>query len=180
MHSAAPQADRVFTTISSPVGDLLLTSDGVALTGLYPATHRDIPAVDQLARDDAWFTGVKDQLQAFFKGKLFDFAVDLAPRGTEFQQAVWAQLRNIPLGVTRTYAELALAIGRPTAARAVGAAVGKNPISFIVPCHRVIGTTGALTGYAGGLPLKRWLLDHEAHLAPTWSAALPVDALLPR
>lgn len=165
MHSAT-QPDVLFSTLPSPVGELLLTSDGDALTGLYPASHREPPATTGLARDDAFFTGVRDQLQAFFRGKLFEFTVALAPRGTPFQRAVWAQLELIPLGVTRTYLEVATALGRPSAARAVGAAIGKNPLSFIIPCHRVVGSSGALTGYAGGVALKRWLLNHEAHLAP--------------
>ena len=84
-----------------------------------------------------------------------------AARGTDFQQAVWAELAAIPAGQTRTYGDVAAALGKPSASRAVGAATGRNPISIIVPCHRLVGATGALTGYAGGLARKRWLLDHE-------------------
>lgn len=101
------------------------------------------------------------QLEAYFLGKLCDFDLPLAPRGTEFQRAVWQALSEIPFGETRTYAEQARSLGKPKAMRAVGAANGRNPISIIVPCHRVIGANGTLTGYAGGLPRKQWLLHHE-------------------
>jgi methylated-DNA-[protein]-cysteine S-methyltransferase len=102
------------------------------------------------------------QLAEYFAGERRDFDVPLAPRGTGFQQRVWRELGKIPYGETRSYGELARAIGRPAASRAIGAANGKNPISILVPCHRVIAGTGALTGYAGGLAAKRWLLEHEA------------------
>lgn len=101
------------------------------------------------------------QLEAYFLGQLRDFDLPLAPRGTEFQRAVWQALSEIPFGETRTYAEQAGSLGNPKAVRAVGAANGRNPISIVVPCHRVIGANGTLTGYAGGLPRKRWLLHHE-------------------
>jgi methylated-DNA-[protein]-cysteine S-methyltransferase len=101
------------------------------------------------------------QLDEYFAGQREVFELPLAPRGTDFQRAVWAALRAIPHGETRSYEQVAKAIGRPTASRAVGAANGKNPIAIIVPCHRVIGADGSLTGYAGGLPVKRWLLRHE-------------------
>jgi methylated-DNA-[protein]-cysteine S-methyltransferase len=105
------------------------------------------------------------QLAEYFAGKRRTFDLPLAPHGTPFQLAVWSALRAIPYGETRNYAELARAIGRPTASRAVGAANGKNPLGIIVPCHRVIGASGALTGYAGGLSAKRWLLELEATAA---------------
>jgi methylated-DNA-[protein]-cysteine S-methyltransferase len=157
-------SDVTFSLVRSVVGELLLTSDGEALTGLYPHTHRDLPDTRGLERNDAWFSGVRDQLDAYFRGKLSEFTVALAPRGTVFQQRVWAQLKTIPCGITRTYSEIAEAIGRPSASRAVGTAIGRNPISLIVPCHRVVGASGALTGYAGGLELKKWLLAHESEL----------------
>ena len=105
---------------------------------------------------------VAGQLRAYFAGELRDFDLPLAPRGTAFQQSVWDALLEIPYGATTTYSELAATIGRPSACRAVGAANGRNPLAVIVPCHRVIGAAGALTGYGGGLERKRMLLALEA------------------
>lgn len=154
-----------YSLVKSPLGDLLLTSDGKALTGLFPETHRDIPQIGPgWIRDDAFFTGVRDQLQAYFSGRLTTFEVPLAPRGSDFQQAVWKALRVIPFGSTWTYAELAMHLGMPKAARAVGLAVGRNTLALIVPCHRVVGAKGQLTGYAGGLAAKKFLLTHEANV----------------
>jgi methylated-DNA-[protein]-cysteine S-methyltransferase len=102
------------------------------------------------------------QLAEYFAGTRRTFDLPLAPRGTGFQRIVWHALAKIPYGETRSYGELARAIGRPAASRAVGAANGKNPLSIVVPCHRVVGASGELTGYAGGVATKRWLLDHEA------------------
>jgi methylated-DNA-[protein]-cysteine S-methyltransferase len=101
------------------------------------------------------------QLAAYFAGELTTFDLPLAAPGTAFQRRVWQALVEIPFGEARSYGEVARAIGHPTASRAVGAANGKNPLAIVVPCHRVIGAGGQLTGYAGGLPIKRWLLDHE-------------------
>jgi methylated-DNA-[protein]-cysteine S-methyltransferase len=106
------------------------------------------------------------QLAEYFAGARRDFSVPLAPRGTGFQRLVWAELVKIPFGETRSYGELARALDRPSASRAVGAANGRNPLSILVPCHRVIAGSGALTGYAGGLDAKRWLLEHEARQLP--------------
>jgi methylated-DNA-[protein]-cysteine S-methyltransferase len=172
MRSVEAAADRSFSTIPSPAGELLLLSDGVGLTGVYPATHRELPDVSGLERDEPFFSGVKDQLDAYFRGRLFDFEVTLAFRGTEFQRQVWQALSAVPCGITRSYLEIAEHVGRPSAARAVGTAIGRNPISIIIPCHRIIGTTGSLTGYAGGLALKRWLLEHEASAA-SWRVQTP-------
>jgi methylated-DNA-[protein]-cysteine S-methyltransferase len=114
------------------------------------------------------------QLTEYFEGRRTAFDFPLRPRGTPFQQAVWEALRAIPAGETRSYAEIARAVGRPSAVRAVGAANGANPIAIVVPCHRVIGSSGELTGYAGGLPMKRWLLAFEGRLtAPLFRAADP-------
>lgn len=107
-------------------------------------------------------TRCQAQLAEYFAGTRLHFDLPLAPRGTEFQRAVWAALVTIPYGATEGYAALAERIGRPRAQRAVGAANGRNPLPIVVPCHRVIGSSGQLTGYAGGLARKRWLLDHEA------------------
>jgi methylated-DNA-[protein]-cysteine S-methyltransferase len=148
----------IYDTIDSPLGELLLVGDGQALTGLYmdagpdPGWRRDRGALREAA----------DQLDAYFAGELRDFDLPVAPLGTPFQREVWAALRDIPYGRTTTYAELAAAVGRPGAARAAGAANGRNPISIVIPCHRVIGAAGALTGYGGGLERKRALLEHEA------------------
>jgi methylated-DNA-[protein]-cysteine S-methyltransferase len=152
-----------YSLVCSPLGELLLTSDGKALTGLYPATHRDVPKIGSgWLRDDAFFTGVRDQLEAYFSGRLTAFEVPLSPKGSEFQQTVWQALRVIPFGSTWTYGELATHLGHPKAARAVGLAVGRTPLSLIVPCHRVVGAKGQLTGYAGGLAAKKFLLTHES------------------
>ena len=148
----------------SPVGSWLLLSDGESLTGVFPESHRAVPEITTgWRRDDAYFAGVRDQLAAYFAGRLMDFTVRLAAKGTHFQRRVWDALREIPLGTTTSYGALAAHLGMPTASRAVGAANGKNPISLIVPCHRVVGAGGLLTGYAGGLELKQWLLEHESN-----------------
>jgi AraC family transcriptional regulator, regulatory protein of adaptative response / DNA-3-methyladenine glycosylase II len=156
----------VYTQHPSPIGNLLLVGepdgDGVALRGLYMEEHRHGPAVDPAwVADDAPFAEVERQLDEYFAAGRREFDLELAPRGTAFQLAVWDQLRLIPAGETTTYGELARRVGRPAASRAVGAAVGRNPISIIVPCHRVVGSGGALTGYAGGLDRKRTLLALE-------------------
>src|SRR5262249_52747144 len=115
--------------------------------------------------DETRFTSVCEQLAAYFAKELREFDVPLAPAGTEFQKKVWHELRQIPHGETISYGELACRIKQPAASRAVGRANGQNPISIIVPCHRVIGANGTLTGYGGGLDRKRWLLQHEGHVA---------------
>jgi methylated-DNA-[protein]-cysteine S-methyltransferase len=153
-----------YDTLESPLGDLLLVGDGRALTGLYMGAAPE-PGWEC---DPAAFGDAARQLRAYFAGQLREFDLPLAPGGTPFQQKVWAALREIPYGETVTYAELAAAVGREGAARAVGAANGRNPISVVVPCHRVIGAGGALTGYGGGLRRKRLLLDLEA-ARRTWT-----------
>ena len=158
----------LYDTIDSPLGELLLAGDGQALTAL----HMDGLPAPGWRRDPERFREVAEQLRAYFMGELREFDVRLAPHGTPFQQRVWAALRDIPYGATVSYAELAAAVGRPGAARAVGAANGRNPIAVVIPCHRVIGASGTLTGYGGGLPRKRLLLDLEAGIAPLASAPL--------
>ena len=166
---APPRQPTTQRVIDSPVGPLTLMGDDAHLTHLLydhqvAATSN---AGDEPARDDTAFGEVVDQLNAYFAGELTDFNVALAPSGTEFQLAVWQALTQIPFGETASYGELASAIGRPSAARAVGAANGQNPISIIVPCHRVIGASGNLTGYGGGLDRKALLLGIERdHTAP--------------
>jgi methylated-DNA-[protein]-cysteine S-methyltransferase len=154
-----------YTTMQSPIDDLLLVSDGEALTGLYMERHRHGEAVEAAwKRDSGPFREAVRQLQAYFEGDLRQFDLPLAPRGTDFQRVVWEALRALRFGERISYGELARRIGRPSASRAVGLANGRNPISIIVPCHRVIGASGSLTGYGGGLPRKQWLLEHEASL----------------
>jgi methylated-DNA-[protein]-cysteine S-methyltransferase len=172
-----PQEDDVTTTITtgqtvfdsfdSPLGELLAVGDGAVLTGLYMQDGRravDVPA--EWERDERPFAELRAQLGQYFTGarREFDLDLALAPRGSEFQRRVWEALRAIGYGETASYGELAERIGRPGSARAVGAANGRNPIAVVIPCHRVIGAAGALTGYAGGLERKRLLLEIEAPL----------------
>jgi methylated-DNA-[protein]-cysteine S-methyltransferase len=139
----------------SPVGDLQLHADAEGrLTGLY--TRHDG------AGGDGPFDAVREQLDAYFAGELEAFDLPLAPHGTDFQMRVWDELARIPFAETISYKELALRLGDQKLVRAVGLANGRNPISIVIPCHRVIGADGTLVGYGGGLERKRWLLDHEA------------------
>lgn len=167
------------TTHASPIGPLLLMSDGRALTGLHTDNdkHRPAVAADWVRDDDAApFARVRAQLDAYFEGRLTEFDLPLNPQGTAFQLQVWKQLCGIPFGETISYMELARRVGNPRAARAVGMANSRNPISIVVPCHRVIGADNSLTGYAGGLERKRALLAHEAEVRPP---ARPGDLFRP-
>lgn len=143
--------------VPSPIGDLLLVGNGRALTELVlpgawsGADESSDDVLDEAAR----------QLEAYFAGALRDFEIPLEPSGTPFQQSVWRALQHVGYGRTTSYGALAAELGKPNAARAVGAANGSNPIAIIIPCHRVIGAAGGLTGYGGGLERKRWLLDLE-------------------
>lgn len=150
------------TIFESPFGKLKLFSKGKELTRIL------LPS--QLSKSDAEFSGnadrilqqACDELESYFAGTRNEFEIAIAPeKGTEFQRQVWTELSRIPIGTTITYSELAMRVGRPSAVRAVGAANGRNQIPIIVPCHRVIGANGSLTGFAGGLDLKRQLLEHE-------------------
>ena len=162
--------DRLLRRLGSPLGDLVLVADGdtlleirlpgvmVALAGghdVHDGLNVPDPAADEILSRAA------DQLEAYFAGELRAFDLPVLLRGTPFQQQVWRALLDIPFGATVSYAQLAAAIGRPGAARAVGRAVGQNPIAVVVPCHRVVGADGGLTGYAGGLPAKQQLLRLE-------------------
>ena len=150
------------TTLDSPIGPLTLTSAGGGLTGLHMQDQRRAPtARPEWRRDDDAFGEAIEQLTAYFAGSRTEFDLPLDLRGTEFQRRVWDGLRSIPHGQTWSYSELAEWTGNRNACRAVGLANGANPISIVVPCHRVIGAGGSLTGYGGGLERKRWLLDHE-------------------
>jgi methylated-DNA-[protein]-cysteine S-methyltransferase len=161
--STHPPTPTWYTTIPSPIDDLLLVGDGETIAALHLSDQRHGPIgiAAEWRRDDRPFTAAIDQLAAYFAGELTDFDLPLAPSGTEFQQRVWSALRTIPFGQTTSYGELAGQLGNPGASRAVGLANGRNPIAVVVPCHRVIGADGRLTGYGGGLDRKRWLLDHE-------------------
>lgn len=154
------------TVIDSPYGPLTLVADDGVLCGLYMTEQRHRPAEESFgARDDALFARAEEELEAYFAGELKEFTLELRLRGTPFQRTVWDQLRRIPYGETRTYGELADALGNRGASRAVGLANGKNPIGIIVPCHRVVGASGGLTGYGGGLDRKKRLLDFESGTA---------------
>ena len=159
---------RRTTTHPSPIGPLTLVADGDgAVTHLLMADQRHRPVRDPAwVEDRASFADATAQLDAYFAGELRTFDLDINPSGTEFQRDVWAALRLIPYGATATYGDLARRVGRPQAVRAVGLANGRNPISIVVPCHRVIGADGSLTGYGGGLHRKRALLELEGALEP--------------
>lgn len=153
-------------TMPSPVGELTLIASDVGLVAIL--WQDDDPDRVQLEPthedpDHPILTRTEQQLSAYFAGERWTFDVPLDMRGTDFQKSVWAQLLAIPFGETRSYGEIARAIGRPGASRAVGAANGRNPVSIIAPCHRVIGTNGKLTGFAGGLEAKAFLLRLEGH-----------------
>ena len=158
---------RSHTVIDSAVGRLTLVAEDGAIVGLYMNLQRhrpddgDLGEPDRRGRQAAPFKTAADQLDAYFAGALTRFTLPMAPRGSEFQQRVWTALQDIPYGQTESYGELAERIGSPRAARAVGLANGKNPISIVIPCHRVVGSDGNLTGYGGGLDRKKQLLDLE-------------------
>lgn len=152
-----------FTTIESPVGELLLAGDGRSLSRLQMRTEATALAIDsRWRREPGAFSVARRQLREYFVGTRHRFELALAPAGSPFELRVWEALQEIPYGQTITYGEIAQAIGHPGAARAVGRANGRNPIAVIIPCHRVIGAGGDLTGYAAGLAQKRRLLDLEA------------------
>jgi methylated-DNA-[protein]-cysteine S-methyltransferase len=174
-------ATPCYRYVESPVGRMLLVGDGTLLTGLYTAEHKRTrgPAADWRPSEDA-FAAAVEQLAEYFAGDRQSFDVPLRLDGTPFQQGVWRELVRIPFGRTITYAELARRVGNPSASRAVGNANGRNPVSIIVPCHRVIGADGKLTGYAGGVDIKRRLLEWERSVAadetePLFTAA-PIAA----
>lgn len=159
--SAEPRP-RVHTVLDSPLGPLTLVATDGVLSGLYMDRHEHRPSSASFGDvDDGPFAEVTRQLRAYFAGELRRFDVALELHGTVFQRRVWSGLTDIPYGQTCSYGQLAARIGQPGAARAVGLANGRNPISIIVPCHRVVGASGALTGYGGGLARKRLLLELE-------------------
>jgi methylated-DNA-[protein]-cysteine S-methyltransferase len=152
---------KLYASMPSPIGELLLVG---AEESLREIRFLDVfPQTPDVAwrRDERALREARRQLEAYFAGELREFDLTLDPRGTEFQRRVWSELERIPWGETISYGELARRIGRPDASRAVGAANGRNPIPIVIPCHRVIGADGSLTGYGGGLPIKRKLLSIE-------------------
>lgn len=149
--------------IETTVGPLRLEADADGLIAVAFAPD----ATPDHGQAPAALAPATEQLRAYLAGERRAFDLRLSHRGTAFQRQVWASLQGVPFGQTTTYAALADALGKPTATRAVGAANGQNPWAIVVPCHRVIGTNGHLTGYAGGVSIKRWLLDHEGRLAGT-------------
>ena len=152
------------TTIESPIGPLLVARDDVGITALLlPYGRRPARPGPDWVQDDGAFDDVRGELAEYFAGTRTSFDVPLHLIGSAFQQRVWTELLRIPCGETTSYGAIAETIGAPGAARAVGLANGQNPIAVIVPCHRVIGANGSLTGYGGGLPTKKWLLAHEQH-----------------
>ncbi len=151
-----------YTCIDTPIGAIRMTSDGTSLTGLYLEGEGDCRAGEGRRDDAEPFARAREQLAAYFRGELTRFDLPLAAEGTEFQREVWEELRRIPYGTTVSYGEVARRLGRPNSCRAVGLANGRNRLPIVVPCHRVIGADGSLTGYGGGLPRKRALLELEA------------------
>lgn len=152
--------------IPTPLGPLTLVARDGILVGAFFADHRRRPDLAEAASDgDGALDDAARAYAAYFSGDAADVPGEPAAKGTEFQRRVWTALTEIPAGQTRTYAQIADAIGRPTAVRAVAAAIGANPMTIAVPCHRVVGADGSLTGYAGGVERKRWLLDHERQAA---------------
>jgi methylated-DNA-[protein]-cysteine S-methyltransferase len=155
---------KSYTQFESPLGEMLVTATREGVTGVYFVGQKYDPGIgtDWTQNADLAFLAVaRRQLDEYFRGARSRFDVPLAPRGTPFQLRVWRALMEIPFGETRTYGAIAGHLGAPSSSRAVGAAVGRNPISVMVPCHRVVGATGSLTGYAGGLDRKRALLALE-------------------
>ncbi len=156
----------LYTYIESPLGEHFVTRNSDGITGLHLPGSKYPPHIgDGWRRDDKAFGDIHTQLGEYFAGTRQEFDLPLHPRGHSFQRRVWQALLEIPYGETTSYGKVAVSIGHPDASRAVGLANGQNPIPIIIPCHRVIGANGSLTGYGGGLDAKRWLLDHEARHA---------------
>lgn len=165
----------VHRRVPTPLGPYLLAADDSALCGVWRAGQAHPPRPEQLgapAQEHPLLTEAAAQLQAYLRGEREAFALPLRPQGTPFQLAVWEQLRQVPRGTTTGYGALARAIGRARAAQAVGGAVGRNPLQIVVPCHRVLGADGSLTGYAGGLETKIALLRLEGVALPEEGDAL--------
>jgi methylated-DNA-[protein]-cysteine S-methyltransferase len=170
MSARTQDGRRTHTVVNSPVGPLTLVASDGALVGLYmdEQRHRPAPATfgePDAGQDDELFADAASQLDEYFDGERTAFDLRLALDGTTFQRRVWAALQDIPYGQTISYGQLADQIGQPSASRAVGLANGKNPVGIIVPCHRVVGADGSLTGYGGGIERKHYLLAHERRVS---------------
>ena len=170
MTSSNPAGPRTHTMVNSPVGPLTLVAADGALAGLYMTQQRHFPAPEifgkpDIGQDGELFAEAASQLEQYFDGERTEFDLRLTLDGTAFQRRVWSALRGIPYGQTISYGQLAGQIGQPSASRAVGLANGKNPIGIIVPCHRVVGADGSLTGYGGGIERKHYLLAHERRVS---------------
>jgi methylated-DNA-[protein]-cysteine S-methyltransferase len=170
MKSRTAAGHRSHVVVDSPVGPLTLVAADGALAGLYMTDQRHLPPVESLGEpaddpDGEPFGAASRQLREYFDGERTVFDLPLGLDGTAFQQRVWAALQQIPYGQTVSYGQLADRLGQPSASRAVGLANGKNPVGIIVPCHRVVGADGGLTGYGGGIERKRYLLDHELRVS---------------
>jgi methylated-DNA-[protein]-cysteine S-methyltransferase len=157
-----------FAHMDSPVGRLLLAADDEALRLIeFPSPRHPMSRVDEWKEDEnTVLRATHSQLDEYFEGRRKRFELPLGPRGTDFQRTVWHTLAGIPYGTTISYAQLATRVGKATAMRAVGAANGRNPLPIVLPCHRVVGSDGSLTGFGGGLPTKQFLLELEGALAP--------------
>jgi len=159
-----------YTRFATPLGTMIATAVGGAVTGIYFEGQKHMPDISRAAREDAKaapFAECARQLGEYIEGARRTFELPLAPEGTEFQRRVWIEIARVPYGETITYGELAARAGAPGAARAAGAATGRNPLSVVVPCHRIVGTDGSLTGYAGGIERKTRLLELEGFLQPS-------------
>ena len=155
-----------FDAFNTPIGKLTIAADDSGLRFvLFENNKYDVPGRQDWRRDAGATRLARDQLLQYFAGERRIFDLTLNPSGTEFQKKTWSMLAQIPFGQTWSYSELAAKIALPKAVRAVGAANGRNPLPIILPCHRVIGANGSLTGFGGGLPTKKWLLEHEARLS---------------
>ncbi|MBS0213843.1 MAG: methylated-DNA--[protein]-cysteine S-methyltransferase [Proteobacteria bacterium] len=168
-----------FDSFQTPIGTLTVAADTVGLRYiLFPTNAHDAPGRESWVRNPEPLREARRQLQDYFHGKRRRFDLPLAPVGTPFQIHVWTTLAAIPFGTTWSYRDLAAQVGKPTATRAVGAANGRNPLPIVLPCHRVIGADGSLTGFGGGLPIKRFLLEHEGALARPRAAWQSVEKAL--
>jgi methylated-DNA-[protein]-cysteine S-methyltransferase len=170
-----------YSYVTSPLGPILIAGDtsGLRLINFQQGKKKRLPETDWVEDSRPWRQTIR-QLEAYFAGILREFTLDLAPEGTSFQQAVWRALQDIPYGETTSYGALAKGLGKPQASRAVGAANGSNPLPIVIPCHRVIGSSGKLIGYGGGLDIKEALLAFERRNAPRLGeqATLPFSSAL--
>ena len=165
-HFTTPPAQVSWEDVDTVLGTFLVAGEGRTLVAVQlPDTWSKDDVTPGWLYEPGALPAVTAQLEEYFDGSRTDFALELAPSGTPFQRSVWAALCDVPFGETATYGDVAAAIGNPKAVRAVGMANNRNPIALVIPCHRVIGADGSLTGYGGGLAMKSWLLDHEQRTA---------------